>query len=54
VEEGLGENQLGFKRGKGTDGVIWMLRIISELAFDIDKGPCVCLVDWQKARDHVM
>jgi hypothetical protein len=30
VEEGLGEDQFGFKRGKGTSGAIVMLRMISE------------------------
>jgi hypothetical protein len=29
VEEGLGEEQYGFKRGKGSSGAIGTLRIIS-------------------------
>jgi hypothetical protein len=30
TEDVLGEDQFGFRRGKGTRNAIWMLRIISE------------------------
>jgi len=53
VEEGLGEDQFGFKRGKGTSGAVGMLRIISERAFAIDEILCDCFIDCQKAFDSV-
>jgi hypothetical protein len=53
VEEGLGENQFGFKRGKGTSGAVEMLRIISKRAFAIDEVLCDCFIDWQKACVNV-
>jgi hypothetical protein len=37
IEDTLGENQFGFRRGKGTRDAIRMLRIISERHLDIDK-----------------
>jgi hypothetical protein len=49
----LGENQFGFRRGKGTSDAIGMLRIISERTLDIDEELCACFIDWQKAFDHV-
>jgi hypothetical protein len=53
VEEGLGEYQFGFKRGKGTSGAIGMLRVISKRAFDKDEELCGCFIDWQKACESV-
>jgi len=52
VEEGLVEDLFLFKRGKGTSGVIGMLGVISERAFDIDEL-CDCFINWQKACDSV-
>ena len=49
----LGEDQFGFRRGKGTRDVIGMLRIISERTLEIDKERSVCFIDWQKAFDRV-
>jgi hypothetical protein len=51
--EVLGEDQFGFRRGKGIRDAIGMLRIISEQSLDIDKELCVRFVDWQKAFDRV-
>jgi hypothetical protein len=49
----LGEDQLGFRRGKVTTDAIGMLRIISERTLGIDAELCVCFIDWQKASDRV-
>ena len=53
IENVLGENQFGFRRGKGTRDSIGMLRIISERNLEIDEELSACLIDWQKAFDRV-
>jgi hypothetical protein len=53
TEDALGEDQFGFRRGKGTMDAIGMLRIISERTLDIDEELCACFIDWQKAFDRV-
>jgi hypothetical protein len=53
IEDALGEDQFGFRKGKGTRDAIGMLRIISERIFDIGEEICVCFIDWQKATDCV-
>ena len=53
IEDVLGEDQFGFRRGKGTRDAIRMLRIISEQTLEIDEELSVCFVDWQKAFDRV-
>jgi len=37
IDDVLGENQFGFRRGKGTRDAIGMLRIISERTSEIDE-----------------
>jgi hypothetical protein len=49
----LGEDQFGFRRGKGTRDAIGMLRMISERTLDINDVVCACFIDWQKAFDCV-
>ena len=49
IEDVLGEDQFGFRRGKGTRDAIGVLRIISERTLGIDAELCVCFIDWQKA-----
>jgi hypothetical protein len=49
----LGEDQFGFRKGKGTRDAIGMLRIISERTLDIGDKICVCFIDWQKAFERV-
>ena len=49
VEAVLGEDQFGFRRGKGTRVAIGMMGIIAEQTLEIDKELCICFVDWQKA-----
>jgi hypothetical protein len=53
MEDVLGEDQFGFRKGKGTRDAIGMLRIISEQTLDIGEEICVCFIDWQKAFDCV-
>jgi hypothetical protein len=45
IEEVLGEDQFGFRKGKGTRDAIGMLRIISERTLDIGEEICVCFID---------
>jgi hypothetical protein len=47
----LGEDQFGFRRGKGTRDVTGMLRIISERTLEVDVEMRGCIIDWQKASD---
>jgi hypothetical protein len=53
IEDVLGEDQFGFRRGKETKDAIGMLRIIPERTLEIDEELCVCFIDWQKASDRV-
>ena len=49
----LGEDQFGFRRGKGTRDAIGMMRIIAERPLEVDEELCVCFIDWQRAFDRV-
>ena len=53
IEDVLGEDQFGFRRGKGTRDAIGMMRIIAERTLEMDEELCVCFIDWQKAFDRV-
>ena len=53
VEDVLGEDQFGFRRGKGTKYAIGMMRIIAERSLEVDEKLCVSFIDWQKAFDRV-
>ena len=53
IEDGLGEDQFGFRREKGTMDAVGMMRIIAERNMEIDEELCVCFIDWQKAFDRV-
>ena len=48
IEDVLGEDQFGFRRGKGTRDTIGMIRIIAERTLEIDEELRVCFIDWQK------
>ena len=52
-EDVLGEDQFGFRTGKGTRDGIRTMRIIAERTLEIDEELCICLIDWQKAFDRV-
>jgi hypothetical protein len=53
IEDVLGEDQFGFRKGKGTRDAIGILKLISEQTLDIGEEICVCFIDWQKGFDHV-
>ena len=53
IEDVFGEEQFGFRRGKGTSDAIGMLIMISERTLERDEKRCVCFIDWQKAFDRV-
>jgi sorting nexin-29 len=54
IQEVLGEDQIGFRRGKGTTDAIGMLRVISErIILEINEDLCVCFIDWKKVFDRV-
>jgi len=53
TEDVLGEEQFGFRRGKGTRDSIGMMRITAERTLEIDEELCVCFIDCQKAFDRV-
>jgi len=46
IEDVLGEDQFGFRRGKGTRNATGMLRIISERTLGTDEELSVCFIDW--------
>jgi hypothetical protein len=48
IEDVLGEDQFGFRRGKGTRITTEMLITISEQSLDIDEELSACFRDWQK------
>jgi len=47
IQDVLGEDQFGFRRGEGTRNAIGMLRIISERTLEIDEDLFVCFTDWK-------
>jgi len=53
IEDVLGKDEFGFRRGKGTRNAIGMLRIIPERTLEIDEELNICFIDWQKAFDRV-
>ena len=53
IERQLGENQMGFRKGKGTRDAIFQLRIIGERYRQVGKKLYLCFVDYQKAFDRV-
>jgi hypothetical protein len=53
IEDVLGDDQFGFRRGKGTRNAIVKLRIISKQTLEIDEELSVCFIEWQKAFDRV-
>jgi hypothetical protein len=53
IEIVLGEDQFGFRSGKGSNYAIGMLRIISEWTLAIDDELFACFIDWQKACDYI-
>jgi len=48
IEDVRGEDQFGFRRGKGTRDAMGMMKIIAERTLEIDEGPRVCFVDCRR------
>ena len=53
IEDVLGEDQFGFRKGKGTRDAIGMMRIIAQRTLEIEEERCFCFIDWQKEFDRV-
>ena len=53
IEEVMGEDQFGFRKGRGTRDAIGMMRILSERILAANEEVCVSFIDWQKAFDRV-
>jgi hypothetical protein len=53
TEDALGEDQFGFRRGKGTTDAIGMLRIISEGSLYTAEGFYAFFINWQVEFDRV-
>ena len=48
----IGEDQFGFRRGKGTREAIGSLRILAERCMEQGKKLHICFVDYEKAFDR--
>jgi len=53
IEDVLGEDNLGFRRGKGTRDAIGLMRIRAERTLETDEELCVWFIEWQKAFEHI-
>ena len=49
----VGEDQFGFRKGRGTRDAIAVLRTLGERSLQHDKDVYVCYVDYEKAFDRV-
>jgi hypothetical protein len=47
IEDVTGEDQSGFRKGKGTTDIIGMLKIIPQRSLDIDEELCANFIDQQ-------
>jgi len=48
IEDVLGEDQFGFRRGKGNRDTISMVRIIAERNLEMDEEMCICVIDYRR------
>uniref|UniRef100_A0A8D8UAM4 Craniofacial development protein 2 n=1 Tax=Cacopsylla melanoneura TaxID=428564 RepID=A0A8D8UAM4_9HEMI len=53
VEENIGEDQFGFRKGKGTRDAMGCVRMLAERLMDVNRDMYVCFIDWEKAFDRV-
>jgi hypothetical protein len=53
IEDVLGKDQFGFRKGKGARDATGMLIISSERTVDMDEKLCACFVDRMKIFDRV-
>jgi len=54
MEEDSGDEQFGFRSGRGTRDAIGLLRIVGERYIERGKGMYLCFVDLEKAFDRVI
>lgn len=53
AEKGLGEDQFGFRKGRGTRDAIGALRVLTERSLEYGQEVYICFVDYEKAFDRV-
>src|SRR6266576_2691197 len=53
IEENAGEEQYGFRRGRGTRDAIGVVRTIGERYIERGKATNMCFIDMEKAFDRV-
>ena len=53
IDREIGENQSGFRKGKGTREGIFNLRTINERYLEKQKDVYICFIDYEKAFDRV-
>ena len=49
----LGEEQFGFRKGRGTRDAIGALRMLTERSLEHKQEVYICFVDYEKAFDRV-
>ena len=49
----IAEEQYGFIEGKGTRNAVFIMRMISERAIEVQKNVYMCFIDYEKAFDKV-
>ena len=49
----IAEEQYGFRKGKGTANAIFLLRMLSERAIEMQREVYLCFIDYEKAFDTV-
>ena len=53
ISEQVAEEQCGFVEGKGTRNAIFILRMLSERAIEMQNDLCLCFIDHTKAFDTI-
>ncbi|KAI5717433.1 hypothetical protein M8J77_005795 [Diaphorina citri] len=53
IEEHMGDEQFGFRKGRGTRDAMGCMRMLSERLLDVNRNLYVCFIDWEKAFDRV-
>ncbi|GFS00244.1 RNA-directed DNA polymerase from mobile element jockey-like [Elysia marginata] len=53
IDKHLDDTQVGFRKGKGTRGGIFLLRNTCEWMMDCQKDPNLCFIGYAKAFDKV-
>ena len=53
IKSEVAEEQYGFTEGKGTRNAIFIMRMITERAVEVQKNVFMCFIDYEKAFDKV-